>query len=145
MNPRTVALGADHAGYSYKEIIRATLEGKGFVVLDFGTDSEDSVDYPDFVHPAMEAIESGKADLGIILCGTGNGVAITANKHAGIRAALCWSEEITELARQHNDANVLALPTRFISREEALAMVNTFLSTPFEGGRHTRRVGKIPC
>jgi len=145
MNPRTVALGADHAGYSYKEIIRASLEREGYVVLDFGTDSEDSVDYPDFVHPAMEAIEGGKADIGIILCGTGNGVAITANKHTGIRAALCWSEEITELARQHNDANVLALPTRFISRDEALAMVNTFLSTPFEGGRHSRRVGKIPC
>ncbi|MGA1583866.1 MAG: ribose 5-phosphate isomerase B [Saprospiraceae bacterium] len=145
MNPRTVALGADHAGYSYKEIIRASLESEGYAVLDFGTDSEDSVDYPDFVHPAMEAIEGGKADIGIILCGTGNGVAITANKHTGIRAALCWSEEITELARQHNDANVLALPTRFISRDEALAMVNTFLSTPFEGGRHSRRVGKIPC
>jgi ribose 5-phosphate isomerase B len=145
MNPRTVALGADHAGYSYKEIIRASLEREGYAVLDFGTDSEDSVDYPDFVHPAMEAIEGGKADIGIILCGTGNGVAITANKHTGIRAALCWSEEITELARQHNDANVLALPTRFISRDEALAMVNTFLSTPFEGGRHSRRVGKIPC
>jgi len=145
MNPRTVALGADHAGYSYKEIIRASLESEGYAVLDFGTDSEDSVDYPDFVHPAMEAIEGGKADIGIILCGTGNGVAITANKHTGIRAALCWSEEITQLARQHNDANVLALPTRFISRDEALAMVNTFLSTPFEGGRHSRRVGKIPC
>ncbi|MCB0617489.1 MAG: RpiB/LacA/LacB family sugar-phosphate isomerase, partial [Saprospiraceae bacterium] len=114
-------------------------------VLDFGTDSTESVDYPDFVHPVAEQVESGKADLGVVICGSGNGVAMTANKHQGIRAALCWTEEIAALARQHNDANVIALPARFVSQELALQMVKTFVRTDFEGGRHGRRVNKIAC
>lgn len=142
---KTIALGADHAGYQYKEQIRTYLESEGYSILDFGTSSDESVDYPDFIHPAALAIERGEADFGIVICGTGNGVAITANKHQGIRAALCWTPELAALARQHNDANILALPARFISIGESLQMVKVFLDTPFEGGRHLRRVGKIAC
>ena len=145
MTGMTIAIGADHAGYQYKTAIRQYLESLGHQVLDFGTQSEDSVDYPDFIHPVANAIENGEAVFGIVLCGTGNGVAITANKHRDVRAALCWTTELSELARQHNNANVLALPARFVSEEEALEMVKVFLNTPFEGGRHQRRVEKIPC
>ena len=145
MNVQTIAIGCDHAGYPYKDAIVALLDEKGYVVLDFGTHSVDSVDYPDFVHPTANSVESGEADMGILLCGSGNGVAITANKHQKIRAALCWQKEIAELARSHNNANILALPVRFISESMALNMVTTFLETAFEGGRHARRVGKIPC
>ena len=138
-----IAVGADHAGYEYKELL------KGFLpeaeVKDFGTNSPDSVDYPDFAHPVSEAVENGKADFGILVCGSANGVAITANKHQGIRAAICWTEEIAELARLHNNANILCIPARFISVEEAKAITRKFLSTAFEGGRHANRVNKISC
>jgi ribose 5-phosphate isomerase B len=145
MKTKTIAIGCDHAGFPYKEPIKKMLETEGFLVLDFGTNSTLSVDYPDFIHPAMEAIEAGKAELGIVICGSGNGVAITANKHQGIRAALCWLEELAALARQHNNANVIAIPARFVSETLALVMVKTFIETDFEGGRHQDRVRKIAC
>lgn len=141
----TISIGCDHAGFPYKEPIVKLLQQRNLEVLDFGTDSPDSVDYPDFVHPAAEAVESGKAQFGILICGSGNGVAMTANKHQGIRAAVCWKNELAALARQHNDANMLAIPARFVSRRMALSMVRTFLDSSFEGGRHGRRVGKIAC
>ena len=140
-----IAVGADHAGYRYKAEIVEWLEKNGYEVLDFGTNSEESTDYPDHIHPLANAIENEEAGLGIILCGSGNGAAMTANKHQGIRAALCWNEELAELARKHNNANVLAIPARFVSEEVALSMVQLFLETPFEGGRHQRRVDKIAC
>jgi len=142
---KTIAIGCDHAGFIYKDPIAELLKARQIEVLNFGADSTESVDYPDFAHPVADAVESGKADLGIVLCGSGNGVAMAANKHQGIRAALCWTEEIASLARQHNNANVLAIPARFVSKEVALAMVDTFIDTPFEGGRHERRVAKIAC
>lgn len=145
MEVQKVAVGCDHAGYLYKALIIAELQKRGIIVIDYGTDSPDSVDYPDFVHPVATDVEGGAADLGVVICGSGNGAAITANKHQGIRAALCWSAELAELARQHNDANVLSLPARFVSEELALEMLRKFLDTPFEGGRHARRVGKIAC
>ena len=141
----TISIGCDHAGFPYKDSIIRFLKKQGFEVLDFGTYSLQSVDYPDFVHPTAAAVESGQANFGIVLCGSGNGVAITANKHQGIRAALCWKLELAALARQHNNANMLALPVRFISKKLALAMVKTFLESPFEGGRHEARVEKIAC
>ncbi len=141
---QVIAIGNDHAGTEYKMAIKQMLEEKGYTVINYGTDTDESVDYPDYIHPVADAVESGKADVGIILCGSGNGAAMTANKHQGIRAALCWSKELVELARQHNDANVLSLPARFISRYQALEYVQTFLQTPFEGGRHARRINKIP-
>ena len=140
-----IAIGCDHAGYAYKDSLVSMLQNRGYMVLDFGTHSADSVDYPDFAHAVAAAVESGQADRGVLLCGSGNGVAITANKHQGIRCALCWTEEIAQLARQHNDANVIALPARFIPEIMAQAMVYTFLTTDFEGGRHARRVDKIAC
>jgi ribose 5-phosphate isomerase B len=141
----TLALGSDHAGYQYKEKIKAHLSQKGLKFHDFGTYSEDSADYPDFAHPVASAVENGENSLGILICGSGNGVCMTANKHAGIRAALCWNEELATLARTHNNANVLCLPARFVSVETALAIVDAFLAATFEGGRHERRVGKIAC
>lgn len=141
----TIAIGCDHAGYEYKEAIINALEEKNIVCLDKGTDSLDSVDYPDFVHPVADSIGAGLANLGIIVCGSGNGAAMTANKHQGIRAALCWNNELASLARLHNDANIISIPARFISIEEAISMVEIFLATEFEGGRHARRVGKIAC
>ncbi len=143
MSKRTIAIGGDHAGYLYKENIKRLLEAEGFAVIDTGTDSTDSVDYPDFIHPLAEVVEAGKAELGIIICGSGNGVAMTANKHQNIRAAIAWNQEIASLARQHNNANVLSIPARFVSQRLARMMVRTFLNTEFEGGRHARRVGKI--
>ncbi len=140
-----IAIGCDHAGFPYKESIITLLKKRDITVQDYGTNSPDSVDYPDFVHPVANDVESGKADLGIVLCGSGNGVAMTANKHQGIRAALCWHTELAALARQHNNANVLAIPVRFVSKRMALAMVRSFLDHSFEGGRHARRVGKIAC
>ena len=145
MQVKTIAIGCDHAGFPYKKSIIRLLKKRGINVNDFGTDAPDSVDYPDFVHPAANDIESGNAELGIILCGSGNGVAMTANKHQGIRAALCWKTELAALARQHNNANMLAIPVRFVSKRMALAMVRSFLVSEFEGGRHARRVGKIAC
>ncbi len=139
---KKIAIACDHAGFEYKEIIKKHLEGK-FEVEDFGTFSPDSVDYPDFVHPAAESIEQGRNELGILICGSGEGVAITANKHQKIRCALCWMPELASLARQHNDANMIALPARFIASQLATDIVDTFLNTPFEGGRHQNRVEKI--
>jgi len=145
MKVKTIAIGCDHAGYPYKDSIVSMLDKAGYTVLDFGTNSPESVDYPDFAHPTANSVESGEAELGILLCGSGNGVSITANKHQGVRAALCWQKEIAELARSHNNANIISLPVRFISESMALDMVTTFISTEFEGGRHGRRVGKMPC
>lgn len=145
MKKTAVAIGCDHAGYEYRAQIISFLNKRGGEILDKGTDSSDSVDYPDFVHPVADAVEAGLADLGIIICGSGNGAAMTANKHQDIRAALCWNTELASLARLHNDANVLSIPARFVSIEEAIAMVETFLDTAFEGGRHARRVDKIAC
>ena len=138
-----IAIGADHAGYEYKEAIKKELEAAGWKVADKGAYSLDSVDYPDFAHPVAEMVVAGQAAAGILVCGSGNGVCITANKHAGIRAALCWTDELASLARMHNNANVLCLPSRFISLSEAQKMAALFLNTAFEGGRHERRVEKI--
>lgn len=140
-----IAIGGDHAGFLYKKDLKEYLTQKGVELKDFGTDSEDSTDYPDYAHPLAEAIGNSELDLGILICGSGNGVAMTANKHPKVRAALCWNTELSSLARQHNNANVLCLPARFVSLEEAKAMIDTFLETTFEGGRHERRVNKIPC
>ena len=140
-----IAIGCDHAGFPYKEGIIAMLQSQGHMVLDFGTHSADSVDYPDFAHPVAEAVESGQAEKGVLICGSGNGVAMAANKHAGIRCAICWTEELAALARQHNDANVIALPARFVTEILAQAMVRIFINTAFDGGRHAGRVNKIAC
>lgn len=140
-----ISIGNDHAGTAYKFEVLSFLEKEGHQVTNHGTDSEDSVDYPDFVHPVAKDVESGKADFGIIICGSGNGANMTANKHQNVRSALCWTKEITELARQHNDANVLSIPARYTSKEQAVEMVRVFLNTEFEGGRHKNRVKKIAC
>lgn len=138
-----IAIGSDHAGFEYKEGVKNWLMQAGWEVSDKGTYSLDSVDYPDFAHPVAEMVATGKAGAGILICGSGNGVCITANKHQGIRAALCWNEELAALARQHNNANVLCMPARFVPVETAIKMTETFLSTAFEGGRHEKRVEKI--
>jgi len=138
-----IAIGADHAGFEYKELIKEWLAEHE--IKDFGTFSADSVDYPDFAHPVAEAVESKAFTFGILVCGSANGVAITANKHQHIRAAICWLKEIAELARLHNDANIICIPARFVSPELAKEMINAFLTTAFEGGRHAGRVGKISC
>ncbi len=143
MEKARLALGCDHAGFEYKEALRVFLEKEGYTVTDFGTYSKDSVDYPDFVHPLANSIEEGKNDLGILLCGSANGVAITANKHRKIRAAIAWENELAALSRKHNDANVLCLPSRFISLDQAKQFTTTFLNSAFEGGRHAQRVNKI--
>jgi ribose 5-phosphate isomerase B len=140
-----IAIGNDHAGTDYKNAVVQYLESKGHEVTNFGTNTNDSVDYPDFVHPVAEAVANASVDLGVLICGSGNGVSMTANKHQKVRAALCWTKEITALARQHNDANILSIPARFTSEPQAVAMVETFLNTPFEGGRHQGRVNKIAC
>lgn len=140
-----IAIGCDHAGFTFKESIKSWLEKKGLRVVDFGTSSEQSVDYPDFVHPVCKAIENGEAEIGILLCGTANGVAMTANKHAKIRAGLCWENEIAALTRKHNDANIICIPARFVSLDLSQQMIETFMSTEFEGGRHQNRVDKISC
>lgn len=138
-----LAIGCDHAGFEYKEAIKKMLTDAGWQVEDKGTYSADSTDYPDYAHPVANMIEEGKATGGVLICGSGNGICMTANKHQGIRAALCWLEELASLARQHNNANVICLPARYVSIELAEKMVNTFLSTAFEGGRHEKRVAKI--
>ena len=138
-----LALASDHAGFALKQKVVAFLESQGAQTHDFGCYSTDSCDYPDFAHPLAEAVEKGEFDFGIVICSTGNGICITANKHQGIRAALCWDTPLAELARQHNNANVLGMPANFISEEKALDIVRTFFSTDFEGGRHERRVSKI--
>jgi ribose 5-phosphate isomerase B len=139
-----IALASDHAGYTLKEHIKDYLRKKGYQISDFGSFSDESSDYPDFAHPFSLAVERGEFDVGVSMCGSGNGINITANKHAGIRSALCWEVDIAELARQHNNANVCALPARFISIEKAEEIVDVFLNTKFEGGRHQRRIDKIP-
>ncbi|MCC6683779.1 MAG: ribose 5-phosphate isomerase B [Bacteroidia bacterium] len=138
-----LVLGGDHAGYQYKKTLIARLQQLGHTCIDVGPFSEESCDYPDFAHPLAEKVLSGEGQLGILICGSGNGVCITANKHQGVRAALCWNEELAALARQHNNANVLCLPARFISEELAGRITETFINTAFEGGRHERRVNKI--
>lgn len=140
-----ISIGNDHAGPDFKHAIVSFLEEQGHQVINHGTDKKESVDYPDFIHPVAEEVSSGKTELGIIICGSGNGAAMTANKHKKIRAALCWNTELVLLARQHNNANILSLPARHLSLPKALAMVDVFLSTSFEGGRHQGRVEKIPC
>lgn len=140
-----IAIGGDHAGFTYKEDLKKWLEKKGYTFKDFGAYSTESADYPDFAHPVASAVESEEFDLGILVCGSANGVAITANKHQGIRAAICWNEELASLARQHNNANIVCIPERFISSDLAEKIVDRFLHTDFEGGRHARRVGKISC
>lgn len=140
-----IAIGNDHAGTEYKLAIVGLLKSMDVEIINHGTDGTDSVDYPDFIHPVAENVEKGEVNLGIVVCGSGNGASMTANKHQGVRAALCWNKEITALAREHNDANILGLPARFISLTQALEMVKTFINTEFEGGRHERRVEKIPC
>lgn len=139
-----VAFASDHAGYGLKNFLKEYIKEKGFEPVDFGTDSEESCDYPDYAHPAATAVESGECEFGIAMCGTGNGIAMTLNKHQGIRAALCWAPELAELAKQHNNANILVLPARFVSKEEAIRMVDAYLDSKFEGGRHERRIAKIP-
>ena len=141
----TIAIGNDHAGTEYKFEILKKLEAAGHTVLNFGTDTNDSMDYPDAIHPTAEAVENGKAELGIIFCGSGNGAQMTANKHQGVRAALCWNNELVALTRQHNNANILTIPARFVSLQLALGFVDVFLNTAFEGGRHANRVDKISC
>jgi ribose 5-phosphate isomerase B len=142
---KLIPIGCDHAGYELKNAVIEHLKSKGYEVKNFGTDSADSIDYPDYGHPVADTVEANENMLGIVICGSGNGINMTVNKHKGIRSALCWSVELAELARQHNNANILALPARFISEELGLKMVDAFLETGFEGGRHQRRVEKIPC
>lgn len=140
----TISIGNDHAGTRYKNAIIDYLKSKNIEIVNHGTNNEGSVDYPDFIHPVANDVESGTVDSGIIICGSGNGASMTANKHKGIRCALCWSGEITKLARQHNDANILSIPARFVSEQQAIDMVGIFLETKFEGGRHQNRIDKIP-
>jgi ribose 5-phosphate isomerase B len=142
---KPIAIGSDHAGYDYKERIISYLEGKGLAFTDFGTHSADSVDYPDFAHPVATAVEKAEAAFGILICGSANGVAITANKHQGIRAAICWGEELAQLSRAHNNANIICLPARFVREGDAEKMVQLFMTTTFEAGRHKNRVDKIAC
>lgn len=142
---KPIAIGADHAGFEYKTAIVKHLNQLGYQVCDFGTYSENSVDYPDFAHPTADSVEKEESAFGILVCGSANGVAITANKHKGIRAALCWLTDIAELARKHNNANVVCIPARFVSVQDALNIIDTFLKTRFEGGRHQGRVNKIAC
>ena len=144
MKKYRIAIAADHAGFIIKEKLIRYLSQETYHVKDFGCFSEESIDYPDFAHPAVAAVEAGKYDVGITVCGSGNGINMVANKYPAIRSALCWNEEISMLARAHNNANVCALPGRFISESEAILIVKTFLNTPFEGGRHQRRIDKIP-
>ena len=145
MKQNIIPIGADHAGYELKEILIPYLESKGYSIKDFGCNSNESVDYPDFAHPVASMIENDSTMLGILICGSGNGINMTANKHQGVRGALCWLPEIAELARLHNNANILVLPARFLTTEAAMKIVDLFFSTNFEGGRHQNRVEKISC
>ena len=145
MATTTIPIGSDHAGFILKEAIIKHLQSKGFKLKDYGCYSEESIDYPDYAHPVSEYITSNEGSLGILICGSGNGINMTANKHQGVRSALCWNPEIALLARQHNNANIIAIPARFITIEAALLMVDVFLATSFEGGRHQLRVNKINC
>ena len=140
----TISIGNDHAGPEYKSAIIEHLKTKGYTIKNYGTDTNDSADYPDFVHPVASDVNNGKVDLGILICGTANGVGMTANKYQNVRAGVCWNSEISELARQHNNANMICIPARFTSIPQAIKMVDVFLETEFEGGRHKRRIDKIP-
>ena len=142
---KPIALGADHAGVDFKNQVKTWLTEKGFTIKDFGTYNTDSVDYPDFAHPTATSVETGEACFGILFCGSANGVAMTANKHAGIRAGLCWETEIAELTRLHNDANMICIPARYVSIELAKEMITIFMETAYEGGRHQNRINKIAC
>jgi ribose 5-phosphate isomerase B len=142
---RKIAIGGDHAGFHYKDMLINWLQSQNFEIRDYGPGTADSVDYPDHVHPLAKAVAAGEAEMGILICGSGNGVAITANKHPQVRAALCWLPEIAQLAREHNNANVLCIPARFVTEAAAVDMARLFLTTDFQGGRHATRVGKIPC
>ena len=145
MQQNVIPIGADHAGFTLKEILKKHLKSKGYDVKDFGCFSEESIDYPDYGHPVAEMVENQSGTIGILICGSGNGINMTANKHQGVRSALCLKKEIAELARQHNNANIITLPARFITEEEAIEMVDVFLATEFEGGRHQNRIDKIAC
>ena|SRR3972149_4236770 len=140
-----LAIAGDHAGYELKEQLKEFLREKGYTIKDLGTYSDESTDYPDYAHPLADAVEKKEVDFGILMCGSGNGINMTANKHKGVRAALCWKEDLAKLARQHNNANIVSLPARFISFQEAKNIVIAFLNTEFEGGRHKKRVDKIDC
>jgi len=140
-----IAIGCDHAGFDCKEDLISFIEAKGLLFKDFGTFNKESVDYPDFAHPVANAVENGEAAFGILLCGSANGVAITANKHQGIRAAICWGEELAQLARKHNNANILCIPARFVRDGDAEKMLDIFMTTSFEAGRHQERISKMPC
>lgn len=140
-----IAIGSDHAGYELKEKVKVYLLDNNIKFKDFGPFSDERADYPDFAHPVATSVESKESKLGILICGSGNGINMTANKHQGVRSALCWKEDITEMARLHNDANIIALPARYMSEELALKCLNIFLNTEFEGGRHEERVNKIKC
>lgn len=144
MGNKKIGIASDHAGFQLKEFIIGYLDSKGFEVFDFGCKSEDSCDYPDYAHPLADAVETGELPRGIAMCGSANGITMTLNKHQGIRAAICWEPEIATLARKHNDANICSMPARFIDNETAVAIVDAFLDTEFEGGRHQNRVNKIP-
>ncbi len=139
-----VAFASDHAGYELKQSLMELMKQRGYEPVDFGTNSTDSCDYPDYAHPAADAVEKGECAFGIAMCGTGNGISMTLNKHQGIRAALCWEPEIAALAKQHNNANILVLPARFVSEEMAVKIVDAYLNAEYEGGRHQRRIDKIP-
>ncbi len=141
---KTIAIGCDHAGFGLKEALKKKLEASGYDVRDFGTHSSESTDYPDFAHPVADAVEKEKL-MGVLICGSANGVAMAANKHQGVRAAICWNEELAALARQHNDANIICLPAKFIPQDLAERITDRFLNEQFEGGRHARRVNKISC
>ena len=140
-----IAIGCDHAGFDCKEDLISFIEAKGLLFKDFGTFNKESVDYPDFAHPVANAVENGEAAFGVLLCGSANGVAITANKHQGIRAAICWGEELAQLARKHNNANILCIPARFVRDGDAEKMLDIFMNTAFEAGRHQERISKMPC
>lgn len=139
-----IAIGSDHAGFNLKTYLKGELLKKGIEVVDLGTYSDDSTDYPDYAHPLAQAVEKGECEVGIAICGSGNGISMTVNKHQGIRSAVCWNTEIAYLARLHNDANICALPGRFLKQQEAMKIVQAFFTTGFEGGRHKRRIDKIP-
>ena len=142
---KPIAIGGDHAGFEYKQVVVSWLKDKGYEVRDFGTASADSVDYPDFAHPTASSVENGETAFGILICGSANGVNMTANKHQGIRSAICWNNDVVRLARKHNNANIICLPARFVALHYAMEMIETFMTTSFEGGRHQTRVNKISC
>lgn len=142
---KKIPIGSDHAGFAYKEIVKQYLKEKGYELEDHGTHSEDSVDYPDFAHPVAKSVSDGESTTGILICGSGEGVCMTANKHQNVRAALVWNSDIAKLTRQHNNANVICLPARFISSQQAIQFIDLFLETEFDGGRHEKRVNKISC